>query len=85
MSTNIANPTELAALYRRAGVRPAPDGAGYIFEPRPASAGYEPAPAVADKLPVPLLRGRAAVARQPHKLEVAGSTPAPATNFKEAA
>lgn len=29
-----------------------------------------------------LLRGRAAAAREPHKLKVAGSNPAPATNFE---
>lgn len=30
-----------------------------------------------------LARGRAAAARQPHKLEVAGSIPAPATKIQE--
>jgi hypothetical protein len=75
MSTNVADPRELTKLYARTGVRPASDGAGFVISARRPSAGYEPAAAVVG------LRGRAVVARQPHKLEVAGSIPAPATNL----
>ena len=53
-------------------------GKPVFIYPTPAawSAGYEPAtPAVAG------LRGRSLVDHEPHKLGVAGSIPAPATNF----
>lgn len=80
MSTNVANPMELRRVLDAVGVQPSVDGVGYVISaPLPANAGYEPAPATVAK------RVRAGAARQPHKLEVDGASPSPATNFGQSA